>query len=62
MQDIFGQVHWRTLLNFDDKKAPEFCNAGAFLLLKIKRALPSLEWFVPALVAVLLLVGESYLT
>lgn len=34
MQDIFGQVHWRTLTIFDDKKAPEFCNAGAFLLAK----------------------------
>lgn len=32
MQDIFGQVHWRTLTIFDDKKAPEFCNAGAFAL------------------------------
>jgi hypothetical protein len=32
MQDIFGQVHWRTLRNFNDKKAPEFCNAGAFCL------------------------------
>lgn len=35
MQDIFGQVHWRTLTIFDDKKAPEFCNAGAFLRLFI---------------------------
>ena len=32
MQDIFGQVHWRTLIIFNDKKAPEFCNAGAFSL------------------------------
>jgi hypothetical protein len=32
MQDIFGQVHWRTLQNFNDKKAPELCSAGAFLL------------------------------
>lgn len=32
MQDIFWQVHWRTLTIFDDKKAPEFCNAGAFYL------------------------------
>lgn len=32
MQDIFVQVHWRTLTIFDDKKAPEFCNAGAFCL------------------------------
>jgi hypothetical protein len=35
MQDIFGQVHWRTLTIFDDKKAPEFCNAGAFCLAKL---------------------------
>jgi hypothetical protein len=30
MLDIFGQVHWRTLQNFDDKKAPESSDAGAF--------------------------------
>jgi hypothetical protein len=35
MQCIFGQVHWRTLRNFNDKKAPESCDAGAFLLPKI---------------------------
>jgi hypothetical protein len=32
MQDIFGQVHWRTLQNFNDKKAPESFDAGAFCL------------------------------
>ena len=32
MQDIFGQVHWRTLTIFDVKKAPESCDAGAFCL------------------------------
>jgi hypothetical protein len=32
MQDIFGQVHWRTLQKFDDKKAPESSDAGAFSL------------------------------
>jgi hypothetical protein len=32
MQDIFGQVHWRTLQKFDDKKAPESSDAGAFYL------------------------------
>jgi len=32
MLAIFGQVHWRTLTIFNDKKAPEFCNAGAFYL------------------------------
>jgi hypothetical protein len=31
MQDIFGQVDWRTHTNFNDKKAPESCDAGAFL-------------------------------
>lgn len=38
MQDIFGQAHWRTLTNFDDKKAPESCDAGAFLLAKFYSA------------------------
>jgi hypothetical protein len=32
MLALFGQVHWRTLTIFIDKKAPEFCNAGAFCL------------------------------
>ena len=32
MQDIFGQVHWRMLRNFNDKKAPELFSAGAFCL------------------------------
>lgn len=32
MLGIFGQVHWRTVTNFNDKKAPEFFNAGAFYL------------------------------
>jgi hypothetical protein len=35
MLDIFGQVHWRTLTNFNDKKAPESCDAGAFCLAKL---------------------------
>jgi hypothetical protein len=35
MLDVFGQVHWRTLQNFNDKKAPESCDAGAFSLAKI---------------------------
>lgn len=30
MLDIFGQVHWRTFIIFNDKKAPESCDAGAF--------------------------------
>jgi hypothetical protein len=32
MLGIFGQVHWRTLRNFNDKKAPESSDAGAFYL------------------------------
>jgi hypothetical protein len=35
MPDNFGQVHWRTHTNFNDKKAPESCDAGAFYLPKI---------------------------
>jgi hypothetical protein len=32
MQDIFGQVQGCTVQKFDDKKAPESSDAGAFFL------------------------------
>ena len=32
MLGIFGQVHWRTVTIFNDKKAPELLSAGAFCL------------------------------